>query len=194
MLTPSPCQLCCRPLITRLSGLLRLSSLPPRPGSWCHLKEPNWLNASCQIQFKKEPSIDSHPMTKYIPQTPCSGEQAVVCIWTAPLPHVVLGVLALCTLCAISAAMNLMCSGLQTSCPVILYLTEKRAQKSKASKHQDIFSLFFSPLFLHSFLLSFFHSSGQNNRETKRKLWLINSYEDMKEHRWRKRSCLYNKH
>lgn len=118
------------------------------------------------------------PRQSMYPQTPCRVEQAVLCIWTAPPPHVVLGFLALCALCAISAAINLLCSGLQTSCPVILYLTETRAHGSKAGT-----SLFFSPLFLHSFLLSFFHSSGQNNRETKRKLRLINSYKDVKEHR-----------
>lgn len=104
-----------------------------------------------------------------------------------PLP-LVLGVLALCVLCAISAAINLMCSGLQTSCPVILSLTEKRAHGSKASKHQYIFSLFFSPSLPPFLPSSIFLSSEQNNRETKRKFWLISSYKDVKGHRWRKRS------
>lgn len=170
MLAPSPCQLCRRPLITRLSGLLRLSSLPPLSGPWYHLKGQNWLNACCQIQCKKEPSIDSPPTAKYVPpRLPAGWGRQCSVSGQHPLP-LVLGVLALCVLCAISAAINLMCCGFQTSCPVILSLTEKRAHGNKASKHQYIFSLFFSPSLPPFLPSSIFHSSEQNNRETKRKL------------------------
>lgn len=101
MLAPSPCQLYCRPLITKLSGLLRLSFLQPLSGPWCHFKGQNWLNSSCQIQCKKEPSINSHLTTKYVPPDSLQGGAGTALYLDSTPSPVVLGVLALCALCAL---------------------------------------------------------------------------------------------
>lgn len=67
--TPSQFQLCCGPLITRLSDLLRFSSLPPLSyivRSLMPFEMTKLVASILSGPTKKEPCIDAHPMRKYV--------------------------------------------------------------------------------------------------------------------------------